>query len=155
MKLKIFGWLYVACLLPVMLFLVACDDGGGGGTQVVVVTNIVDGQVVVVTNTVTPPEPQNLYNSTLSVPDGGANITTDAVTAPDDGTITAVADWSGGGALHVRLLRNGVAQTGAIDESPITMTAGTDDGINWVVRLDNDSSPGAKNVHVTIGYLPE
>ena len=154
MKLKSVGLLSVLCLLPVLLFIAACDGGGGSDSQVAVVTNVVNGETIVVTNTITPPEPQNLYNSTLSLPAAGM-VQTDAVTAPDDGTITAAADWSGGGALHVRLLRNGVAQTGTIDESPITMSAKTDDGINWVVRLDNDSSPGAKNVHVTIGYLPE
>jgi hypothetical protein len=154
MKLRTFGWLYVLCLLPVTMFLAACDDDGGGGTQVVVVTNVVDGQTIVVTNTITPPEPENLYNSTLSVADG-ATAQTDDVTAPDDGTITAVADWNGGGGLHVRLLRNGVPQTGAHQESPITMTAATDDGINWAVWIENVDSPGAKNVHVTIGYLPE
>ena len=154
MKSKTLGWLGMLGILAGLLLLAACSDDDGDDAQVVVVTNVVDGQTTVVTNVATGPTPQSLYDSTLSLPEAGT-VQSDSVTAPDDGTITATADWSGIGAVHVRLLRNGAAQTGAIDISPITMSARTDDGNAWVVRLDNDTSPGAENVHVTIGEPPD
>lgn len=144
-------WLYGLCMLPALLFLVACDDDGGGGTQVVVVTNDV-GQVI--TNTITPPEPQTLYDRTLSAPEGDT-VLTDLVTAPDDGVVSATVDWSGGGAVLAWFIRDGAAQGIFNSESPITMSAVTDDGVQWQVAVQNVMSPGAKNINVAIRYAPD
>ncbi|MBU1692529.1 MAG: hypothetical protein KKC51_01050 [Verrucomicrobia bacterium] len=143
----------MACLLPALLFLAACDGGGGSSTTTVVVTNTVNGQPVVVTNTITPPEPQTLQDRTYSVP-AGATVMSDAETAPDDGTMFATVDWSGGGQLQADLFRNGAAVAAQLDNSPLNISAVTDDGQTWTVRIIN-STPDNKNVNITIRYAPE
>jgi len=140
----------LCCLSPALLFIAACDGGGNDEPNIVVVTNE---QSVVVTNTVAPPEPQTLQDLTYSVP-AGATVTSDAVTAPDDGVMFATVDWSGGGELQADFFRNGADVTAQKDISPLNLSAVTDDGINWSVKVKNGTLDN-KNVHITIRYAPE
>lgn len=140
----------MAFALPILLFLAACDDNGGGGTQVVVITNDV-GQVV--TNTITPPEPETLQDRTYTVAAGGG-ATTDAVTAPDDGIMSATVDWSGGQTIGATFIRNGVALGVSVGVSPLMLSAPTDDGQNWQVALSN-SNTNSINARVVIRYAPD
>lgn len=144
-------WLTI-CLLPGLLFLAACDSGDDE-PDTIVVTNTVNGQDVIVTNTAALPEPETLLDRTYSVP-AGATVASDAVVAPDDGTVSADVDWSGGGVLQADLIRNGADVAAQLDTSPLTISAQTDDGQSWVVAVANTTANN-KNVHVTIRYTPE
>ena len=145
------AWL-MGCLLPGLLFLVACDDDNDS-PDVIVVTNTVSGESVTVTNATALPEAEILLGITYAVP-AGNSVFTEEVVAPDDGTIMVEVDWSGGGTMQADLYRNGTDTAAQMDEAPLSLSAQTDDGQIWTLRIANLSAVN-KNVSVTIRYVPE